>query len=554
VSYADSLSPGPAVLVDAQPRGEGRPALSWNARPRHYFAAQFCALSLTRVVISHSAGPVPAAPSTHDVTARTGRHLAADLPPRYWRSPTPQARCQFVRSAEAAATWGQAPVPGLPAPAIWLRCPPYLLTLRHYGPDNLLRARRSRVMSDNLTPATTSAGVTLLAFGNAPPTIFSSLGRPCCSPDSGDASLALAPCLALAVLCTTVVAGASCPPPHQPGPSAVCFLGLLPGIRTSVTLVSRGSFAATPRRRHGHKGRHPHGEPRIGSSTRQRIMLTARQAGSYRRAAPLLPILRCRRACKAVGWRQRSAASAARQRRPAVHRTTSTAPSCDIDEDEDDVENVAEFRGGRADALSADVAVSRSLQSVDLATPPSASPPPAPPWLRCGGGGFSADSSLLVQLARRLAPIDLVAWREGGLAARLLELAKAPCLLPLSLAVPVVDDDQPLRGWCRPLNCLQLAVGPLVCLLASGLYSVPVPTADSQVLLLYILRSRAGRHRHLWPCANLRQTGRLCGMTAWLALGFITAVLIIYLVANEVVALLQAFGVLFERARRRPWG
>ncbi|PAA81156.1 hypothetical protein BOX15_Mlig023439g3, partial [Macrostomum lignano] len=514
----------------------------------------------------------------------------------YWRIANATARCQFVRSAEACdAESGLisylsafvCQVPDWAKPLYLAACAIWLLLLfvtLATTADNFFCPSLT-VMSDNLRLSHNLAGVTLLAFGNGAPDIFSSLAAVLQS-DSGDASLAFGALLGAGVFVTTVVAGvvsAVRPFKAMERPllkdlvfylaalylafyaiyrgrinlaEAVCFLGLYLAF-VVVTLVSRLIRSYARRRRHGHRRPHPHGAA-IGVNS-PADQLTAAAAGSYGERAPLLhSYVADELQSGRVGVSSSGSVGAATvndgllytvryaiQHPPSGRRYDLDGAELDIDEDEDDVENVAEFRGGRADALSADVAVSRSLQSVDLATPPSASPSAGLLGCGGGGGGFSADSSLLVQLARRLAPIDLVAWREGGLAARLLELAKAPCLLPLSLAVPVVDDDQPLRGWCRPLNCLQLAVGPLVCLLASGLYSVPVPTADSQVLLLYICAPVLAVIAFVALCKS--ETDRppvWHDCLAWL--GFITAVLIIYLVANEVVALLQAFGVLLN--------
>uniref|UniRef100_A0A1I8JQD6 Na_Ca_ex domain-containing protein n=1 Tax=Macrostomum lignano TaxID=282301 RepID=A0A1I8JQD6_9PLAT len=476
---------------------------------------------------------------------------------------TPQPGCQFVRSAEACdaeSPFSCARVPDVGQCPLYLaacRNIGWLLPIcnsGHYSADNSL-------LPVAHGSATTSAGVTSAGLRQRRPRHFPSSLAAVLRSDSGDASLALAPAHAwpLASLLPPWLP-ASCPlcgplsgrslelieksilelamerpllkdlvfylapqtpTSHstrshrgrdQPGEGRLLFLGLYLAFVVVTLLRPAGADTATEA--------HPHGAA-IGVNSPADQLTAAQRAVTARAGRPLLHSyvadeLQSGRvgvsssgsvgalppfndACCTPFATPSNTRLLGEGQSPQIHLfhvnpnvinksesndcTTSTAPSWTSMKDEDDVENVAEFRGGRATPLSADVAVSRSLQSVDLATRVRHRPPP-PPWLRWRGGGFSADSSLLVQLARRLAPIDL--------------LAKAPCLLPLSLAVPSSTTTSRAR-LVRPLNCLQLAVGPLVCLLASGLYSVPVPTADSQVLLHVHLALPCWPSSPLWP-------------------------------------------------------
>ncbi|MBZ3871528.1 Sodium/potassium/calcium exchanger 6, mitochondrial [Sciurus carolinensis] len=65
-------------------------------------------------------------------------------------------------------------------------------------------------------------------------------------------------------------------------------------------------------------------------------------------------------------------------------------------------------------------------------------------------------------LARALNPLDCRTWRSKPASWRALKLFKLPVEFLLLLTVPVVDPDKEDRNWKRPLNCLQLAVSPLV--------------------------------------------------------------------------------------------
>ncbi|KAI4881052.1 hypothetical protein NFI96_030017 [Prochilodus magdalenae] len=86
-------------------------------------------------------------------------------------------------------------------------------------------------------------------------------------------------------------------------------------------------------------------------------------------------------------------------------------------------------------------------------------------------------------------PVDSRTWRRSHWAQRALKIIELPFELLLLLTVPVVDTDKEDRNWKRPLNCLHLITGPLVCVLTfnSGSYGLYLLQGEFPVWLLTAL-------------------------------------------------------------------
>ncbi|ROL45501.1 Mitochondrial sodium/calcium exchanger protein [Anabarilius grahami] len=62
-------------------------------------------------------------------------------------------------------------------------------------------------------------------------------------------------------------------------------------------------------------------------------------------------------------------------------------------------------------------------------------------------------------------PVDSRTWRRRHWSGKVLKVIKVPVEVLLLLTVPVVDTDKEDHNWKRPLNCLHIITGPLVCVL-----------------------------------------------------------------------------------------
>lgn len=133
-------------------------------------------------------------------------------------------------------------------------------------------------------------------------------------------------------------------------------------------------------------------------------------------------------------------------------------------------------------------------------------------------------------------------FRELGLFGKIYEVVKSPASVMLALTVPVVDRNEENSNWNRWLQILQCALAPVFISLITkrGLYLLggvfPLWT-----LLLFL--SVAVAIVVGFTSQNSKPPIYHCAF-AWL--GFAVAVVWIYSIANEIVNLLQAFGIVIK--------
>nr|XP_022342297.1 mitochondrial sodium/calcium exchanger protein-like [Crassostrea virginica] len=139
-------------------------------------------------------------------------------------------------------------------------------------------------------------------------------------------------------------------------------------------------------------------------------------------------------------------------------------------------------------------------------------------------------------------PIDTENWSEMGLLKRTYEVFKCPMVFLLVITTPVVDYDEDLHKWNRYLNSLQLTTGVVFSSLATkvGLDTIggsfPV---WALVLIIGIVLSLI-----VFFTSKNDEPPKYHPVFAYV--GFMVAVVWIYSVANEVVNILQTFGVVFS--------
>nr|XP_032803129.1 mitochondrial sodium/calcium exchanger protein [Petromyzon marinus] len=160
---------------------------------------------------------------------------------------------------------------------------------------------------------------------------------------------------------------------------------------------------------------------------------------------------------------------------------------------------------------------------------------PSGPTLACGGK--------LYRFLLSLSPLDPAEWRRRGYIWRLLKVVVLPVELLLILTVPVMNVMHEDRKWNRPLNCLQLMTGPLAALysLNGGLYFM-LPVGGTLPLWSLILAIGC-----LLAVVAFITTSEQppAFQLAFAVLGFVVSALWMNAIANEVVNLLQTFGVVF---------
>jgi len=131
-------------------------------------------------------------------------------------------------------------------------------------------------------------------------------------------------------------------------------------------------------------------------------------------------------------------------------------------------------------------------------------------------------------------------WSEANLIFKVYYVFKAPIDVLFKLTNPVVDREAENDGWCQYQAVIQTFLGPLFAVFASataldtiaGSVQVWELTLNASLLLAVIValtsRSRPPPYH-----------------TAFAFAGFVIAIVWIYAIANELVSLLKAFGVMF---------
>ncbi|XP_055062707.2 mitochondrial sodium/calcium exchanger protein [Misgurnus anguillicaudatus] len=142
-------------------------------------------------------------------------------------------------------------------------------------------------------------------------------------------------------------------------------------------------------------------------------------------------------------------------------------------------------------------------------------------------------------------PVDSRTWRRKHWSRRLLKAIKVPVEMLLLLTVPVVDTDKEDHNWKRPLNCLHIITGPLVCVLTfqSGVYGIYLIEGEFPVWVLI-------------ACIGFFLSGIVFFTTTnehppayhflFSFLGFVVSALWISTVASEIVSVLHLLGIVLS--------
>ncbi|XP_058014680.1 mitochondrial sodium/calcium exchanger protein [Ahaetulla prasina] len=148
-------------------------------------------------------------------------------------------------------------------------------------------------------------------------------------------------------------------------------------------------------------------------------------------------------------------------------------------------------------------------------------------------------------LTQSINPLDYRKWRRKPCYWKLLKACKLPVELVLLLTVPIVDPDREDQNWKRPLNCLHLVTGPLICILAlkSGTYGLYKLQGVFPVWGLVVLVG-ATLAAVLFCVTRNEEPPRCHFLFAFL--GFLVSAMWINAAATEVVNILQTLGIIFH--------
>ncbi|XP_064613069.1 mitochondrial sodium/calcium exchanger protein-like [Liolophura sinensis] len=147
-----------------------------------------------------------------------------------------------------------------------------------------------------------------------------------------------------------------------------------------------------------------------------------------------------------------------------------------------------------------------------------------------------------MEFLNAIKPIDTQGWKEKRFYGKIFEVFKCPIQFLLLLTIPVVDESADRQNWCRYLQAFQLISGPVFSCIATkvgfkvlfGVLPVWALVLALGVLLAVLI---------LCTSTNSAQP---VYQPVFGFIGFIVAVAWIYCIANEVVNILQTFGIVFD--------
>lgn len=129
-------------------------------------------------------------------------------------------------------------------------------------------------------------------------------------------------------------------------------------------------------------------------------------------------------------------------------------------------------------------------------------------------------------------------WEEGNFLSKIFCIIKSPFIFFLHLVIPIVDYSIEMHGWCKLLNIIHCFTLPMFALLATGtltltFYGIPLAAV---VIVLSVMLALI-----IFYTSEVISPPKYHIVFA--VASFVGCVLVIFKVANEVVSVLETFGV-----------
>ncbi|XP_022652592.1 mitochondrial sodium/calcium exchanger protein-like isoform X2 [Varroa jacobsoni] len=144
----------------------------------------------------------------------------------------------------------------------------------------------------------------------------------------------------------------------------------------------------------------------------------------------------------------------------------------------------------------------------------------------------------LEEFLTQISPIDKENWHELNWFWKVFQIVKAPVYVILALTVPVVDENNHKNNWCRILNVLHCVTAPIAVMF--NLKSLTFYVGNVPIIVIV---STAGMVIALAVWFTSCYDKPPPYHAAFGFAGFIVSVFWIYMLANEVVSLLKAVGI-----------
>ena len=147
------------------------------------------------------------------------------------------------------------------------------------------------------------------------------------------------------------------------------------------------------------------------------------------------------------------------------------------------------------------------------------------------------------QLAQRLNPIR--EFKELSLIWKVWAILKSPVLFLFTITVPVVNEEEENFGWCQYLLVLQCVIGCQFVSFFTNLSSITVLKSEEGILIYFweVILILSLVLAILILCTSIPSKNPGYFRWAFSLVGFAVSIVWMYVIPNEIVGLLKAFGV-----------
>ncbi|XP_050073065.1 putative sodium/calcium exchanger 7 [Anopheles maculipalpis] len=156
----------------------------------------------------------------------------------------------------------------------------------------------------------------------------------------------------------------------------------------------------------------------------------------------------------------------------------------------------------------------------------------------------SANQGLVNDFCNHMNPLDPEEWNDGGWAMRTFCLLKAPFVLLLLLTIPIVDADVHREGWCKLLNICHCLTLPLLIVFVNGVAFVRIAKL---YVFIWIIAIVLPVMIVIFYTSRIDQCPRYHKL--FTLLSFFGCIQVIYVVAQEVVSVLETVGIVLKLSK-----
>jgi len=145
-------------------------------------------------------------------------------------------------------------------------------------------------------------------------------------------------------------------------------------------------------------------------------------------------------------------------------------------------------------------------------------------------------------LVKGLSPFSYDYWKESGFFTKIIATIRAPWMIICKILITALDDKKALKGWNRPLFCINILTSPLFALFAVKKFNMMI--SDVMPLWVLVIVISVILAFTVWVSSTNHEKPVYCNVFAYT--GFVSAIILVYTIATEIVNLIQTYGVILN--------